>query len=170
MTKVSGSLLRLQKWSKLSTLRPNFGLLGNWTPTIPRRLKRKISCGGSTKKPSFIMVFCEMSVRLSPNQIVSFCPRIEKATLAPSWKACQWVRQSLRQILGVARENIEEGSNGFLVPVKDISALAQSIIKFLLLPPEQQQEMGAAGRKKVSLEFDDKLIARQYYDLMSPLL
>ncbi len=72
--------------------------------------------------------------------------------------------------IGGCRENIEEGSNGFLVPVKDISALAQSIIKFLLLPPEQQQEMGAAGRKKVLLEFDDKLIARQYYDLMSPLL
>jgi glycosyltransferase involved in cell wall biosynthesis len=43
---------------------------------------------------------------------------------------------------------VDDGINGFLVPVKNITALADTIEKFYLLPEETKQMMGRSGRKK----------------------
>ncbi|MDC7217937.1 MAG: glycosyltransferase family 4 protein [Spirochaetales bacterium] len=51
------------------------------------------------------------------------------------------------------RETVMEGQNGFMVPVKDISALEQAMEKFII-QPELLQNMGAASKEYVAQKFD----------------
>ena len=51
------------------------------------------------------------------------------------------------------RETVLEGTNGFMVPVKDISALEQAMEKFIL-KPELLQSMGDASLEYVAEKFD----------------
>ena len=55
------------------------------------------------------------------------------------------------------REIVDDGVNGFLVPVKDERALARKI-EYLLENPEVCQRFGAAGRQKVLEEFDEQIV------------
>lgn len=59
------------------------------------------------------------------------------------------------------REAVDEGKNGYLVPVKDSKALADAMIRFIELDDSDKLKMGLAGRKKVLSEFDDRIIADQ---------
>ncbi|WP_320173921.1 glycosyltransferase family 4 protein [Maridesulfovibrio sp.] len=51
------------------------------------------------------------------------------------------------------RETVREGQNGFMVPVKDISALEKAMEKFIL-QPELLQKMGDASLEYVAEKFD----------------
>jgi len=61
------------------------------------------------------------------------------------------------------RETVDQGINGYLVPVRDSGALAQAMTTFINLSEEARIHMGKAGRQKALLEFDDKIIANQLY-------
>lgn len=58
------------------------------------------------------------------------------------------------------REVVDDGVNGYLVPVKSATALAEAIEK-VLVAPELCAQMGEAGREKMLLEFDDQDVARR---------
>lgn len=62
------------------------------------------------------------------------------------------------------REVVEDGVNGFLVPVRDSAALAARIGE-LLGDETLRQRMGAAGRAKAVREFDVRHVVRQYLEL-----
>lgn len=55
-----------------------------------------------------------------------------------------------------AKEIIQDGYNGFLVPIGDASALAEKIL-YLLNNPQKAKEMGENGRKLVKEKFSDNL-------------
>jgi glycosyltransferase involved in cell wall biosynthesis len=55
------------------------------------------------------------------------------------------------------REIVDDGVNGFTVPLKDEQALAKKI-EYLLDNPEVCQRFGAAGRKKALAEFDEDIV------------
>lgn len=57
---------------------------------------------------------------------------------------------------------IEDGKTGYLFNTGDGEDLARQIEKFILLPVEEKAAMGAAGRKKVELEFDRKIVIEKY--------
>lgn len=61
------------------------------------------------------------------------------------------------------RETVDEKINGYLVPVRDSSALATAMLKFIDLSKEDKMKMGKAGRIKVLKEFDDRIIADNLY-------
>lgn len=67
------------------------------------------------------------------------------------------------------REAVDNGENGFLVPIKNAKALSVSMEKFHQLDADQRHIMGINGRKKVMTEFDDKLIANQIFDLIESI-
>jgi glycosyltransferase involved in cell wall biosynthesis len=58
------------------------------------------------------------------------------------------------------REIVADGINGFLIPVKNATALAEKI-EHLLDHPELCVRFGKAGRKKVLDEFDQQIVLRQ---------
>lgn len=62
------------------------------------------------------------------------------------------------------REVVEDGVNGFLVPVRDSATLAARIGE-LLDEEALRQRMGAAGRAKAVREFDVRHVVRQYLEL-----
>ena len=57
---------------------------------------------------------------------------------------------------------IEDGKTGYLFNTGDGEDLARQIEKFILLSSEEKAAMGAAGRKKVELEFDRKIVIDTY--------
>lgn len=66
------------------------------------------------------------------------------------------------------REVVEDGKNGFLVPLKNPQSLANAIEQ-LSKDPELCKKMGLEGRKKVEREFDDHAIALQTIDVYRAL-
>ena len=62
------------------------------------------------------------------------------------------------------REVVDDGVNGFLVPVKDSKALAKKI-KILIENETMRDEFGKASRKKAVEEFDVKFVVEQYLRL-----
>ena len=67
------------------------------------------------------------------------------------------------------KEVVEEGKNGFLVPVKDSVALASAIEK-LINNEELRVRMGKYGREKVLREFDERVIVNKMLSLYEEIL
>lgn len=67
------------------------------------------------------------------------------------------------------RETVEDGQNGFLVDVKSVTSLVESLEKFLTLSDEHIQNMGKYSRRKVENEFEDSIIADNFYKIISPV-
>ena len=68
------------------------------------------------------------------------------------------------------REAVEEGKNGYLVPVKSIDKLAAAMENILVMPREERAVMGQFSRNKALREFDDNIIARQILDIIKDVL
>ena len=62
------------------------------------------------------------------------------------------------------KEVVDDGINGFLVPIKDSKSLAEKI-KNLANNYELRENMRKASREKALNEFDDKVIVEQYLRL-----
>lgn len=61
-----------------------------------------------------------------------------------------------------ARDAVEQGRSGMLVPSRDIDALVEAIGSFTALPPEERLKLGAFGRGKMEREFDEGLVVQAY--------
>ncbi len=67
------------------------------------------------------------------------------------------------------KECVDEGINGFKVPVGDGKALAIALEK-MILNPTMLERMGVAGRKKAELEFDVKDVIDKHLEIYKSLL
>jgi glycosyltransferase involved in cell wall biosynthesis len=67
------------------------------------------------------------------------------------------------------KEVVEEGKNGFLVPIKDHVALASAIEK-LVNNEELRVKMGKYGREKALREFDERIIVNRTLQIYEELL
>ncbi|MEJ5330079.1 MAG: glycosyltransferase family 4 protein [Desulfobaccales bacterium] len=68
------------------------------------------------------------------------------------------------------REVIEDGKNGFMVPVRDANALAAAMVKMIEIGPEARREMGRYGRLKAEREFDERIVIQRYVEEIERLL
>ena len=64
---------------------------------------------------------------------------------------------------------MEDGLNGYVVPMRSPEALAEKI-NALLDDPEAMRRMGMAGRRRAEDEFDWKLIAQKTKQVYEDLL
>lgn len=60
------------------------------------------------------------------------------------------------------RDVIDDGINGLLSEVRSAASLAVVMERMLAMTPAQRSAMGAAGRRKVEVEFDQRLVADAY--------
>ncbi|HEC92726.1 MAG TPA: glycosyltransferase family 1 protein [Candidatus Atribacteria bacterium] len=67
------------------------------------------------------------------------------------------------------REAVENGVNGFLIPIKNSKALAEAIEK-LILNKDLRKKMGRASREKVVKEFSDEVIVHKVLQLYEDIL
>jgi glycosyltransferase involved in cell wall biosynthesis len=67
------------------------------------------------------------------------------------------------------REVVQDGVNGFLVPVKNTSALVEACERFILLSDEEKKKLSTASRL-ISQKFDEKKVFPQYISLINSCL
>ena len=60
------------------------------------------------------------------------------------------------------KETIEDGLNGLLCMPRDAEDLADKMITLIKLSHEERQSMGDKSRKKVEIEFDEKIVIENY--------
>jgi glycosyltransferase involved in cell wall biosynthesis len=63
------------------------------------------------------------------------------------------------------RETVEHGTNGYLVPVRDVPALAEAIEHFIT-HPEKAAPMGRASRRLAEMKFDVRAVDQLILDTM----
>lgn len=68
------------------------------------------------------------------------------------------------------KEMVDEGVNGFLVPVKNASALADAMIKYIELSDEEKEKMKRASYQKAVKQFDVKHVLEQYDKIIEEIL
>lgn len=106
---------------------------------------------------------------------VQVTPRVDQADLAARYQACDvYVSSSAHESFGKvlveanacgkpvvatattgAKDIVQDGVNGFLVPVGDAAALAKKIV-YLLQRPDEARAMGERGRRLVNDRFDGR--------------
>lgn len=62
------------------------------------------------------------------------------------------------------REIVDDEINGFIVEKQNSKDLIKKIEKFIVLSYEDKKQMGSAGRKKISKEFNRQIIVEAYMD------
>lgn len=64
------------------------------------------------------------------------------------------------------RQVVNNGKTGFLCRVKDSDDLADKMEKIILLSESERKDMGLAGREKMKLEFDEKIVIKKYLEVL----
>ena len=59
-------------------------------------------------------------------------------------------------------EVVDDGLNGYLCEIKNVTDLAEKMEKFIHLPIDEKKRMGTEGRKKMLREFDEKIVIDIY--------
>ncbi|CAN6134373.1 RfaG Glycosyltransferase [Methylophilaceae bacterium] len=68
------------------------------------------------------------------------------------------------------REVVDDGVNGYLCQVRDANDLAAKMQAMLGLSVAERASMGQAGRKKMELQFDEKIVIDKYLQVVSELI
>ena len=67
------------------------------------------------------------------------------------------------------KDTVDDGINGYLIPIKDSQALAEKL-KVLIDNPELRQKMGLASRQKAEREFSLDEVVRKHLDVYMKLI
>jgi len=65
------------------------------------------------------------------------------------------------------RDTVDDGVSGFLCRPNDAVHLADRMLAFAGLSPEERLRMGCAGRAKMEREFDERIVLNSYADLLT---
>ena len=68
------------------------------------------------------------------------------------------------------REIVDDGVNGYMVPVQDTQALVIAMDKFIKLSQMDRKLMGLKARTKVEQEFDREIVVRTYVNAIENLI
>ena len=67
-------------------------------------------------------------------------------------------------------ESVVPNYNGYLVPLDDVSALAEAIKKMSYIPDEERKRFGENGFKRAREIFDVNVIAEQFLKLLESII
>lgn len=67
------------------------------------------------------------------------------------------------------KDVVDHGVNGLLCQVRSAADLAAKMLQMRGLPVEQRAAMGAAGRRKVTLEFDERIVIGKYLNAIKQI-
>lgn len=68
------------------------------------------------------------------------------------------------------RDVVDPGSNGFLVPPRDVQALAERMAEMAAAPAEVVEAMGRASRRKAEGDFDERIVVERYLGALDAVL
>lgn len=64
------------------------------------------------------------------------------------------------------RDTVVDGETGFLCRPADAQDLADKLLRFIALTPDERQAMGQRGRALMELNFDERLVIGRYLDVV----
>lgn len=64
------------------------------------------------------------------------------------------------------KETVDDGKTGFIIPIKSVEGVVNSVEKIINMPKSDREKMGLSGRKKVEKEFDRKIVVEKYMEVM----
>ena len=68
------------------------------------------------------------------------------------------------------REAVEQGKNGFLVPVRDSRALSEAVTRLIEMDRKCRERMGKASRCKVENGYDERFVVRKYKKAINEII
>ena len=68
------------------------------------------------------------------------------------------------------RDTVDDGLNGLLCRVADANDLADKLLHLMEMPSEERARMGLAGRKKMELQFDEKIVIDRYMRVIEKIV
>jgi glycosyltransferase involved in cell wall biosynthesis len=68
------------------------------------------------------------------------------------------------------RDVVDDGVNGLLCGVRDANDLAKKMQHMIEMTPSERCSMGNAGRKKMELEFDEKIVIDRYLTVIRSVI
>jgi glycosyltransferase involved in cell wall biosynthesis len=68
------------------------------------------------------------------------------------------------------RQVVDHGRNGLLCEVRNARSLADAMLAMLRMTPAEREAMGAAARRKVEAEFDEKIAIARYLEAIDDAL
>ena len=84
-------------------------------------------------------------------------------------EACAMARPCIATDIPGCRETVDDGINGYLVPQKNVQALADAILRFIALPLSEKQAMSKASRRIAEKRFDMKTVIEIYNTIIKSL-
>jgi glycosyltransferase involved in cell wall biosynthesis len=67
------------------------------------------------------------------------------------------------------KDIVDHNINGLLCQVRDADDLAEKMMQMIEFSPEKRLDMGAQGRRKVTAQFDEKIVIRKYLDMIDEI-
>jgi glycosyltransferase involved in cell wall biosynthesis len=64
------------------------------------------------------------------------------------------------------RETVEDGVNGFMVPIKDAAKLEKAMLQLIQLNTNNRRMMGEAGLKQAQTRFDENIVINAYVNAL----
>lgn len=111
----------------------------------------------------------DMFPMLADSDIVAFPSKYREGLPKSSIEACAVGRPLVTTDSVGCRDTVEDGINGFMIPVDDSRALADKLA-LLIEDKELRLRMGKAGRKKAEKEFDVRHVVDVHLKAYSKLI
>lgn len=64
------------------------------------------------------------------------------------------------------RESVDDGQNGYIVPVRNADALAEAMLRYLALSPDEKRQMSVNSRHKAETLFDVRNVIKVYESIL----
>lgn len=150
---------------KVKVLYPNvnFELLGSLDPKYPKSVPevrlRKDEEDGIVKYIGFTH---DMDKVFQRKGIVITVPSYSEGMNRALMEACASGKPIITSDIPGSREAVVEGKNGFLVPARNADALAEAMLRYLHLSPQEKQDFSDESRKKAENLFDVQRVIAKY--------
>lgn len=145
-----------------------FELLGSldasYPKSVPPERLRQDEADGVVK---YLGVTSDIDAVYKRRGIVITLPSYTEGMNRALMEACASGRPIITSDIPGCREMVDEGKNGFLVPIKNAQALAEAMMKYLELTSEQKQTFASYSREKAERQFDMKHVIAVYEKIIS---
>lgn len=118
---------------------------------------------------SYLGVSNNVPSELSKPGTVIVLPSYHEGLSMSLIEACASGRPIITTDISGCRETVDDGENGFLVPVKNSDVLADAMLRFVELSADKKREMSRKSREKAEKTFDVKYVQDAYDDVIGEL-
>ena len=146
----------------------NFELLGsldpNYPKSVPEERLRKDEADGIVKYIGFTH---DMTSIYKRKGIVITLPSYSEGMNRALMEACASGKPIITSDIPGCREAVDDGKNGYLVPVRDADKLADAMFRYLDLTTNEKQLFSENSRRKAETLFDVCNVIKKYDMIIS---